>query len=295
MGGKSTKKGAAAGEAADNDASSEVLDGQVMERLSLSMREAKVICRRPSEVNGDILIEELLDSSGGTTVRRMRFCSNLVLEQTEVRLFKWCRLVPKARRSKGAGGAGVSSSTGGVGTVKKGAASSKAPGGWDKNPFRILEDVKEREGGAEEQHSSSEEEVEVLVADSNYLPYECMQGMCLSFALLPLSSVEQAIAEPLSICVTGLAGGMLPRFIRHNFPRAEIDCVEIDQAVADVAVEMLGFKPDKSLRVHVADGIDFMAAAPDASYDINIIDVNASDDDKTLEASNTHACELPAA
>ena len=80
-----------------------------------------------------------------------------------------------------------------------------------------------------------------------------MQGMCLSFALLPLSSVEQAIAEPLSICVTGLAGGMLPRFIRHNFPRAEIDCIEIDQAVADVAVEMLGFKPDKSLRVHGHD------------------------------------------
>ena len=108
--------------------------------------------------------------------------------------------------------------------------------------------------------------------------------MCLSFALLPYSRVEAAVEEPLAICVTGLAGGMLPRFIRHNFPQTTVDCVEIDTAVAEVAVEMLGLKPDGHLRIHVADGIDFLANAADETYDVNIIDVNASDDDKTLEA-----------
>ena len=34
--------------------------GEIMESLTLSMQEAKVICRRSSSLNGDILIEELV-------------------------------------------------------------------------------------------------------------------------------------------------------------------------------------------------------------------------------------------
>ena len=65
---------------ADSSASSEngvELGSENSERLTLSMQDARVICRRPSAINGDILIEELLDEPSqnlGTTVRRMRFC-----------------------------------------------------------------------------------------------------------------------------------------------------------------------------------------------------------------------------
>jgi hypothetical protein len=50
--------------------------------------QAKVIHRRDSKLNGDILVEELVVKGAppGTVVRRMRFMSNLELEQTEVRL-----------------------------------------------------------------------------------------------------------------------------------------------------------------------------------------------------------------
>jgi len=55
----------------------ESLGAEISERLTLSMQDARVICRRPSALNGDILVEELLDEPSGnvgTTVRRMRFC-----------------------------------------------------------------------------------------------------------------------------------------------------------------------------------------------------------------------------
>jgi hypothetical protein len=45
-----------------------------------------VIHRRASTLNGDILVEELAVVGGlpGTVVRRLRFMSNLEIEQTEV-------------------------------------------------------------------------------------------------------------------------------------------------------------------------------------------------------------------
>eukprot|EP00961_Rhodomonas_salina_P047967 644107-Rhodomonas_salina.2 len=84
-----------------------------MEPLTFSMQKAAVVHRRcfcldasalllqcwpkpsvwgrESEMNGDILVEELVRSpsdKSGVIVRRMRFLSNLELEQTEVRLIK---------------------------------------------------------------------------------------------------------------------------------------------------------------------------------------------------------------
>ncbi len=76
MGGRATKQETDA----DSSSSSEngvELGSEISERLTLSMQDARVICRRPSAINGDILIEELLDEPSknlGTTVRRMRFC-----------------------------------------------------------------------------------------------------------------------------------------------------------------------------------------------------------------------------
>jgi hypothetical protein len=68
------------------------------------------------------------------------------------------------------------------------------------NPFAALQ---QEQAPAGQPGEEEEEEVEMWVADSNYLPYECMQGMCLSFALLPRARVETALEEPLSVCITG--------------------------------------------------------------------------------------------
>jgi hypothetical protein len=50
------------------------------------MARGEVVHRCSSKYIGDVLVEELPSKSDGGIVRRMRFVSNLDLEQTEVRL-----------------------------------------------------------------------------------------------------------------------------------------------------------------------------------------------------------------
>jgi len=136
--------------------------------------------------------------------------SNLALEQTEVRLFRWTRMVAKPKRAGGkdaANGKNQARARGsGRGQGGKG-GNGAAGAGARANPFGALEGVGDEDEPAARQQAGSgsedEEEVEMLVADSNYLPYECMQGMCLSFALLPRARVEAVLEEPLSVCITG--------------------------------------------------------------------------------------------
>ena len=49
--------------------------------LTVKMTEGKVVHRCSSQLIGDILVEELPSSEAGCVVRRMRFMSNLDLEQ----------------------------------------------------------------------------------------------------------------------------------------------------------------------------------------------------------------------
>ncbi|KAJ1483089.1 S-adenosyl-L-methionine-dependent methyltransferase [Baffinella frigidus] len=123
------------------------------------------------------------------------------------------------------------------------------------------------------------------VADKDYLPYQCLQGMLLSLPLFPTRSAEEVAKEPMEILIVGLAGGMLPRYLRNTLPATNIDCVELDPAVADIAKEYFDLSADKGITVHVADGVDFVAAAPEDWYDLTLMDVNACDEnDKILEA-----------
>ncbi len=65
-------------------------DELVLDSLSLesntTMARGEVVHRCSSKYIGDVLVEEIPSKSDGGIVRRMRFVSNLDLEQTEVRL-----------------------------------------------------------------------------------------------------------------------------------------------------------------------------------------------------------------
>ncbi len=70
----------------------------------------------------------------------------------------------------------------------------------------------------------------------------------------------------------GLGGGAMPTFVRLTHPDAEIDVVEIDSLVVQVARDWFGFRPDASLRVHVGDGRAFIEEAPPESWDLVVLD-----------------------
>jgi spermidine synthase len=58
--------------------------------------------------------------------------------------------------------------------------------------------------------------------------------------------------------VLGLGGGVIPRDMRHYFPDMEIDVVDIDPEIPQVAKEFFGFSEDDKLKVHVDDGRMFI-------------------------------------
>ena len=83
-------------------------------------------------------------------------------------------------------------------------------------------------------------------------------------------------SQPKRMLVLGLGGGVIPRDMRHYFPDAEIDVVDIDPEIPQVAKEFFGFSEDDKLKVHVDDGRMFIKKQlrrnPVPRYDIIILD-----------------------
>lgn len=82
--------------------------------------------------------------------------------------------------------------------------------------------------------------------------------------------------EPQRALVVGLGGGTLPMFLRHYYPTATIDAVDIDPDVVRVAKEYFGFKEDARMRGIVGDGRAFIEQAREP-YDILFLDAFGSD------------------
>lgn len=80
--------------------------------------------------------------------------------------------------------------------------------------------------------------------------------------------------EPERILVVGLGGGTLPKTFRSMFPAAEIDIVEIDPAVVDVAKRFFGFEEDERMKVTVKDARVFVKQAGifGRKYDYIVLD-----------------------
>ena len=76
-----------------------------------------------------------------------------------------------------------------------------------------------------------------------HMEYSRLMFSCLAF-----------VERPRSILIIGLGGGTLPRVLHHYLPDAEIDCVELDPMVVEVAKKHFRFKESKAVRVYTLDG-----------------------------------------
>jgi spermidine synthase len=81
---------------------------------------------------------------------------------------------------------------------------------------------------------------------------------------------------PRRVLVVGLGGGTLPMFIRHHYPEAVIDGVDINPDVVEAARKHLGFQEDSRMRGIVADGRRFIEEAKEP-YDIIFLDAFGAD------------------
>ena len=60
--------------------------------------------------------------------------------------------------------------------------------------------------------------------------------------------------DPKRILFIGLGGGTISMAIHHYFPKVQIDNVELDPDVVEVAKKYFGFKEDGRMKVYVRDG-----------------------------------------
>jgi len=93
---------------------------------------------------------------------------------------------------------------------------------------------------------------------------------------VPVTLVGLALtAETRRFLVVGLGGGTLPMFLRKYYPDAAIDAVDIDPDVVDVAKRFFGFREDKFMSAHVADGQQFIENSRQR-YDVIFLDAFGS-------------------
>ncbi|MCS7253393.1 MAG: fused MFS/spermidine synthase [Armatimonadota bacterium] len=73
------------------------------------------------------------------------------------------------------------------------------------------------------------------------------------------------------VLMVGLGGGTVPMRFWRDYQDVEIDVVEIDPDVKDVAVKFFGFKEDKRLKVFIDDGRLFLRRS-NKRYDLIMMD-----------------------
>jgi len=85
--------------------------------------------------------------------------------------------------------------------------------------------------------------------------------------------------NPKRILVIGEGGGTIPTALQELCPDAEIDVVELDQAVDSVARTFFGFKAGPRMRVTISDGRIFVkrAAGKKPNYDLVVLDAFEAD------------------
>ncbi|XP_003925419.2 eEF1A lysine and N-terminal methyltransferase isoform X4 [Saimiri boliviensis] len=153
---------------------------------------------------------------------------------------------------------------------------------------RLLKDVSHRAQKKRKKDRKKQRpaEVEDLPAapeqsiDKSYLCCEHHKAMIAGLALL--RNPEQLPEISLALLVVGLGGGSLPLFVHDHFPKSCIDAVEIDPTMLEVATRWFGFSQSDRMKVHIADGLDYIASLAEGEeaqprYDVIMFDVDSKD------------------
>ncbi|WVZ26536.1 hypothetical protein V8G54_005080 [Vigna mungo] len=91
------------------------------------------------------------------------------------------------------------------------------------------------------------------VASSGKMAISCSKTFSCSLLLIYSSGISQVKAV-----IIGLGAGLLPMFLHGCVPFLEIETVELDPVIVDIAKDYFSFMEDERLKVHIADGIQFV-------------------------------------
>jgi spermidine synthase len=88
--------------------------------------------------------------------------------------------------------------------------------------------------------------------------------------------VRHAKPDFRSVLVIGGAGYSIPKDLLRHYPSAQIDVVEIDEGMTEIAREFFRLKDDPRLTIHHQDARTFLRQEPAASYDAIMMDAFGS-------------------
>lgn len=98
-----------------------------------------------------------------------------------------------------------------------------------------------------------------LKIDHSYLASSYHSGIISGFTLIAsyLENVAPS-GNTVRMTIIGLGAGLLPNFLHGCMPFLDIEVVELDRVIVDLAKEYFGFTEEEKLKVHVADGVQFV-------------------------------------
>lgn len=107
----------------------------------------------------------------------------------------------------------------------------------------------------------------ISLRDAKMVPMEYVRHAASALAFAP---------HRRSLLVVGLGGGTFPMLMRRTFPSMRVEVVELDPLVRKVARDYFGVVEDARLRVHIADGAEFMKRAG-RRWDLILLDAYGPD------------------
>jgi spermidine synthase len=137
-------------------------------------------------------------------------------------------------------------------------------------------------------------QIRILMKDGNIWVYEYEGERCLAFSL-PIISPRQTCMnlkdnrkiifeyqkfalsslfvnpDPKKVLIVGLGGGLLANTLHYLLPNSQIDVVEIDEKVIEIASRYFNLTINDQLKVFHDDGVHFIRNST-ASYDLIILD-----------------------
>ncbi|KAF3323675.1 methyltransferase-like protein 13 isoform X1 [Carex littledalei] len=109
-------------------------------------------------------------------------------------------------------------------------------------------------------------------------------GILSGFSLIA-SSLKTAVeaGEKVKVVIVGLGAGLLPMFLHECLPFLQIEVIELDPVVVDLAKKHFGFIEDQQMKVHIGDGVKYVFESTERENDnsketrILVIDADSSD------------------
>ncbi|KAL6885831.1 hypothetical protein ACP4OV_010092 [Aristida adscensionis] len=123
-----------------------------------------------------------------------------------------------------------------------------------------------------------------LRIDHSFLGSSYHSSIIAGFSLVASSlSTAAASGVKVSTTVIGLGAGCFPMFLRGCLPFLDIEVVELDPVVAEIAKKHFGFSEDEQLKVHLGDGIKFIEDTAVANHGTAAQSVSNDNENKAIK------------